>query len=67
MKKQEPDFIRNIYCDHYDSCLNSAARLDRLFNCDHCQLFEQAKPVIIDQQTMKGCAALLLAVFRNGS
>jgi len=35
-KIRASDFLRNTFCDHYETCLDEAARKDQLLDCGSC-------------------------------
>ena len=35
-KIKASDFLRNTFCDHYETCLDEAARKDQLLDCGSC-------------------------------
>lgn len=42
-KKPQPEIQRNWDCLHYETCLDTAARLNTMFDCAVCHNFAQVK------------------------
>ena len=35
-KLRQPDLMKNIWCPHYDDCLDNAAERNSLLDCSQC-------------------------------
>ncbi len=54
---------RNYLCQHYDSCLDDAARANNIFGCDECTRFRQAEKQVISALDLGGMLNLWENVF----
>ncbi|QTA89446.1 helix-turn-helix domain-containing protein [Desulfonema magnum] len=61
----EPDEIpmRNYICQHYDYCLDKAAKANKIFGCENCRRFIRAKKQQLSIAELNGMISLWGSVF----